>query len=119
MDTNSKTSLYNSSTYGQQQSAKQAIFNNSKYGKMQAKLAENEADSNTTKKIVLDNGKVLIRHASSSKYINFKSLFGSITADDSTTSDAATLALIDSFKSTSSSIMSAYEKQAKQRLGLS
>lgn len=120
MDTNSKTSMYNSSAYGQQQAAKQAVFNNSKYGKMQATLAANEAESKETKKYTLANGKVLVRPASSGKYINFKALFGSIgSSDDTDSSNASTLALFDSMKSTSSNIMSYYEAQAKQRLGLS
>lgn len=109
--------MYNSSSYGQKQSAKQAVFNNSKYGQMQAKLAANAADSATTKRITLPDGRVLVRPAASTR-IDFKSLFGSISTDDSDPTGASTAALFDSLKSTSNSMLSAYEAQAKQRLGL-
>ncbi len=118
MDTNSKTSLYNSSSYAQRQSAKQAIFNNSKYGQMESKLAALNSDDNTSKRYVLSDGRVFVRQASSSR-INFRALFGSITSgDDTDSSNADTLALFQNLKNTSDSMLSAYEKQSKQRLGL-
>lgn len=117
MDTNSKTSLYNSSSYAQKQTAKQAIFNNSKYGKMEAKLAELNSGDTSIKKYTLSDGRVLIRQSSSNR-IDFKALFGSITSgDDTESSNLSTLALFDNMKKTSDSMLSAYEKQAKQRLG--
>jgi len=119
MDTNSKTSAYNNSAYGQNLSAKQAIYNNSKYGQAQAAIdAANNTDT-TSKSYVLPDGKVLVRPGSSNR-IDFKSLFGSIgSTDDETSSDADTLALISSMESSSDSIMSAYANISKQRLGLS
>lgn len=119
MDTNSKASLYNSSSYAQRQADKQAIFNNSKYGQAQAAINTSNTSDTTTKKYTLSDGRVLVRPGASNR-IDFKALFGSITSDDDTdSSNAATLALFDSMKSTSNSLLTAYEKQSKQRLGLS
>lgn len=117
MDTNSKNLAYNTSSYAQREAAKQAIFSQTKFGQAASALSATSSGSTSASGITyytMPDGKVLARQ-SSSKYIDFKTLFSFLDEDDG----YGTYTGIGNYGTTASNYMAAYEKIAKQRLGLS
>lgn len=119
MDATSKQTGYNNSDYAARLAEKKALYDASTYGQKQALSSAATSPNKITKptQYTLPNGKVLMRYPSANR-INFKSLFGSIGSDDSTTNATDTLSLMKNMKASSDAWMDAYTKISKQNLGL-